>query len=251
MRFDHPCVPLASQPESIGTPPAAEERLDGLLNRIQRIASGDSADQVEQDAQNQREQEETIDAITDGTFFPKEPKTIADSGLSETQVEELILKFLLARGDAEGRQIAFQVKIPFAIVDEMLRRLKLEQMVAYRNAAAVNDYQYQLTENGRDRARRYANDCSYYGAAPVTLTDYIDSVNAQSLQNQQPKKEDLQRAFSDLLINEKMFLRLGPAVNSGRGMFLFGYPGNGKTSIAELGYESVRGHRVDSQSHRH
>ena len=26
---------------------------------------------------------------------------------------------------------------------------------------------------------------------------------------------------------------LGPAINSGRGMFLYGYPGNGKTSIAE------------------
>ena len=44
---------------------------------------------------------------------------------------------------------------------------------------------------------------------------------------------DLQRAFSDLLVNQKMLRRLGPAVNSGRGLFLFGAPGNGKTSIAE------------------
>ncbi|MCA9213666.1 MAG: AAA family ATPase, partial [Planctomycetales bacterium] len=63
--------------------------------------------------------------------------------------------------------------------------------------------------------------------------DYIASVKAQSLQDQHPNEADLHRAFSDLLINKKMFLRLGPAVNSGRGMFLFGYPGNGKTSIAE------------------
>jgi predicted ATPase with chaperone activity len=35
------------------------------------------------------------------------------------------------------------------------------------------------------------------------------------------------------LIDKKMLLRLGPAINSGRGMFLFGAPGNGKTSIAE------------------
>ncbi len=30
-----------------------------------------------------------------------------------------------------------------------------------------------------------------------------------------------------------MLAKLGPALNSGRGMFLYGYPGNGKTSIAE------------------
>ena len=30
-----------------------------------------------------------------------------------------------------------------------------------------------------------------------------------------------------------MLDRLGPAINSGRGLFLFGAPGNGKTSIAE------------------
>ena len=30
-----------------------------------------------------------------------------------------------------------------------------------------------------------------------------------------------------------MLDRLGPAINSGRGLFLYGAPGNGKTSIAE------------------
>ncbi|MCA9217602.1 MAG: hypothetical protein KDB27_31250, partial [Planctomycetales bacterium] len=197
----------------------SEDKLDGLLNRIQRIASGDSVEQVEKDEITRREKEAAIEAAAEGEFLPKEPKTIADTQLTESQIEELMLKFLMARGDAEGRMIASQVKLPFAIIDQLLRRLKQEQLVAYRNAAAVNDYQYQLTEAGRERARRYTDDCSYYGAAPVTLKDYIASVKAQSLQDQHPNEADLHRAFSDLLINKKMFLRLGPAVNSGRGMF--------------------------------
>ena len=119
------------------------------------------------------------------------------------------------------------------MIDEMLRRLKAEQLVVYRDAAQVNDYQYQLTEVGRERARRYSRECSYYGAAPVTLRSYVESIKAQSLTQQHPNKKDLKRAFGDLLINPKMLQRLGPAINSGRGMFLFGYPGNGKTSIAE------------------
>jgi predicted ATPase with chaperone activity len=86
---------------------------------------------------------------------------------------------------------------------------------------------------GRERALRYTRACTYYGAAPVPLRDYIQAIKAQSLETQHPSEDDLRRAFSDLLINQGMFNRLGPAVNSGKGMFLYGYPGNGKTSIAE------------------
>jgi len=61
----------------------------------------------------------------------------------------------------------------------------------------------------------------------------VASVEAQSLTRQHPSPDALNRAFDDLLLNKKMLDRLGPAVNSGRGLFLYGAPGNGKTSIAE------------------
>jgi len=92
---------------------------------------------------------------------------------------------------------------------------------------------YQLTDLGRERARRQAQQCSYFGSAPVSLADYIAAVRAQSLTKQHPTAEDLHRAFADLLLSPRMLDRLGPAINSGRGLFLYGAPGNGKTSIAE------------------
>ena len=67
----------------------------------------------------------------------------------------------------------------------------------------------------------------------MPFADYVAAVAAQTIANEHPKEADLRRAFSDLLISEEMFKVLGPAINSGRGMFLYGYPGNGKTSIAE------------------
>ena len=97
----------------------------------------------------------------------------------------------------------------------------------------MNDYVCKLTDTGRDRGRRASDFCSYFGTTPVHFSDYVSSVTAQTITNQSPSEEDLSRAFSDLLIDPKMMIKLGPAVNSGRGMFLFGYPGNGKTSIAE------------------
>jgi len=167
------------------------------------------------------------------SFAPVEPASFDDAGLADSEVEALILKLLLARGDAAGRDIANHVKLPFVLVDQLLREMKSEQLVVHRGAAPMNDFQYQLSDLGRERGRRYSQHCTYFGSAPVSLKDYIASVRAQSLTNQHPTAEDLHRAFEGLVLSKNMLDRLGPAVNSGRGLFLFGPPGNGKSSIAE------------------
>lgn len=169
----------------------------------------------------------------DEPWRPREPERLDDTGVRESLLEQLIMRFLLARGEVEGRQVADQLKIPFRLVEPVLARLKSDQSVAHRRGSAAGDYVYVLTESGRSIARGYASDCTYYGACPVPLSAYVASVKAQTVEGQKPGRADLERAFSDLLINPRMLDRLGPAVNSGRGMFLFGYPGNGKTSIAE------------------
>jgi hypothetical protein len=168
-----------------------------------------------------------------GEFIPMEPRTFRDADLTDSEVEALILKFVLARGDASGRSIADQLKLPFILIEETLRQMKYDQLVGHKGSAPMNDYVFQLSDLGRERARRYVEHCTYFGSAPVALRDYIAGVKAQSLETQHPSAEDLQRAFADLLINKRMLTRLGPAINSGRGLFLFGAPGNGKTSIAE------------------
>ncbi len=142
-------------------------------------------------------------------------------------------KFLLSIGEATGRVIADQLRLPFRLVEPTLLRMKAQQNVAYVGSTAVHDYIHVLTDNGRERARRFNATCTYFGAAPVPINDYFESVKLQSVEKQHPTRDNLQHAFRDLLIPQKLLSRLGPAVNSGRGMFLYGYPGNGKTSIAE------------------
>ncbi len=167
------------------------------------------------------------------TFMPMEPTSFAEAGISSASVEELICKFLLARGEASIRDVSDQVCLPFNMVEEIIVKLKAEQVLGYIDQAAMNDYICRLTEMGRDRAQKYSNMCSYFGSAPVNFESYVDSVTAQTINDQNPTEEDLERAFSDLLIDPQLMVKLGPAVNSGKGMFLFGFPGNGKTSIAE------------------
>ena len=176
---------------------------------------------------------ELFQSSRDEPWRPSEPLSLASAGINESLLEAIIFRFMLSAAECEGRRIADQVQLPFRLIEPILERLKMEQLVAYKNATATNDYIYVLTESGRARAKNLMADSTYHGACPVRLSDYIESVQQQSIEGQFPKRDDLTRAFHDLLINPKMLDRLGPAVASGRGMFLFGFPGNGKTSIAE------------------
>ena len=166
-------------------------------------------------------------------FEPRSPGSIAATGLTAEEIEKLVLKMLNSRGSASGRQIAVQTCLPFPIIETILKGLRAESLVALKGAAEAGDYDFVLTEGGRTRAAEYIRDCSYFGAAPVCLADYLSAMAAQSIAKQEISEPDLKRAFADLIISPSMLDRLGPAVNSGRGMFLFGEPGNGKTSIAE------------------
>ena len=166
-------------------------------------------------------------------FRPKPAADFEAAGLNFAAVEGLVLKFLLNVGIASGRKIAEELGLSFGPFPEFLRTLKNQQVLTYTNSVTANDYMYSLTDTGRARAKIYFEECTYVGTAPVPFEDYVKSVTAQTITAENPKQEDLRRAFSDLLISEEMVDVLGPAINSGRGMFLYGYPGNGKTSIAE------------------
>jgi predicted ATPase with chaperone activity len=166
-------------------------------------------------------------------FRPREPESFEHAGLNHAQIESLILKYLLGAGQATGRQIAVELGLPFGPFPEFLRNLKNQQVVAYVNTATANDYLYGLTDLGRARARVYYDECTYVGPAPVLFADYVRAINAQTIVGEHPQEEDLRAAFSDLILPDHLMNKLGPAINSGRGMFLYGPPGNGKTSIAE------------------
>lgn len=166
-------------------------------------------------------------------IVPLEPNSLEQAGVSANMVEEIVMRFLLNRGEAPGRSIADQIRLPFRLIEPVLYRLKMQQLTVYLGSTAMNDYIHGLTDAGRERARRHLQKSTYFGAAPVPLEQYIQSVKLQSVEQQHPNGEDLKRAFSDLLVPPHLLAKLGPAINSGRGMFLYGYPGNGKTSIAE------------------
>jgi predicted ATPase with chaperone activity len=106
-------------------------------------------------------------------------------------------------------------------------------VLVHQGQAQVNDYIYALTEQGVARARSAMQACSYVGPVPVPLDEYVTSVEAQSIRAEPARREQLLAAFRGISIEPDLLDQLGPAVNSGAGMFLYGAPGNGKTTLAK------------------
>jgi predicted ATPase with chaperone activity len=166
-------------------------------------------------------------------FYPASPETLEETRLSVVLVEDLILKSLLEKGSLSGRQLADGLCLPFKVMQAILAELKSKMLVVHRTTASLGDFIYVLTQQGKENAMLAKEYSAYSGPAPVVFEDYLESVSRQSLRHESPGIEDLKRAYADVILNEKVLNALGPAINSGRGIFLFGDPGNGKTTLAE------------------
>ena len=183
-------------------------------------------------AQYQIDPELVVSLLTDEAFRPAEPANLEDTGLSETLVESLICKRLAVCGSASGREVAKDVCLPFTIVSEVLASLRSRKLLTHSGAALFNDFTYQLSELGVQRSQEMLRDCAYVGAAPVPLAEYVLSVRAQSIAHEAPNREKLTEACRGISVDPTMFQSLGPAINSGGAMFLYGAPGNGKSTLA-------------------
>ncbi len=177
--------------------------------------------------------------LVNGELAPAAPTSLEDAGLHPNDLYPLVLKFLFLHGNRSGSRIAEQIKLPFHIIDPILRTLKEDMLVSQKASVGMSDYTYEISTKGIEQAKIHLARTSYCGAAPVNIEDYNAAVKAQSLKQLRPTYEDVKLALSDLTLSDLMICQLGQAINSGKGMFLFGAPGNGKTSIAERAIRAV------------
>lgn len=166
-------------------------------------------------------------------FVPEVPKTLEATGLTQVLVEDLIFKLILAKGAMTGREIAADLCLHFTVVEPILADLKGRLLLFHKSNAGMGDFIYMLTEAGQEKGMAARDISAYVGPAPVPYRDYLVAIRLQSIRNEKPNYETLAEAFRDLIFDPTLFDTIGPAVNSGRGLFLYGEPGNGKTTIAE------------------
>jgi predicted ATPase with chaperone activity len=181
-------------------------------------------------------------------FVPPPIQKIEDTGLPLLWLQDLVLKVMYFQGYQSGFKIAEAIALPFtSIVDQILESLKKEKLIEIKSAQmglGEGAYVYSITGAGIARAREALERSQYAGQTPVPLEAYNESVRRQSRSRLQVTGRNMRQILSHLVLSEKVFHKLGPAVNSGASIFIYGPPGNGKTSVARAIGNMVLGQSI-------
>ncbi|MBI4642333.1 MAG: ATPase [Deltaproteobacteria bacterium] len=169
-----------------------------------------------------------------------QPQSLKDVGVPDIFLANLTLKHTFYLDVFVLGDLVDRLKLPATIVTQLVDYLRKEKYVEVRGPDALRPvanplslaHRYALTEGGKRRAGQLLEYDAYVGPAPVSLEDYWHQVQQQSIKLGKVTPSRLQQAFQDLIISPDLLGLLGPAAVSGKPLFLYGPPGNGKTTIA-------------------
>lgn len=167
--------------------------------------------------------------------IPRPPESLEEAGLPEEFLAGLVLKALHHRGSAIGVDLSDMLAVPLPLLDDVIEPLqerRLVQVVATKGPTR-GEYVFSLTSDGRKRAAEELELSRYVGPAPVPFEDFCRWVELQTIDRTRISASELRRSLDGVVLPDSMFDLLGPAVNSGRSMFLYGESGNGKTLLAK------------------
>lgn len=169
------------------------------------------------------------------TPFRPQPNTVEETGIDFGQLLDLCIKTIYYGGRPSARAIAARMALPFPIVDTLLTFLKREQFIEVVGASGIGEqqYQYALSARGNEKAIEALERNQYVGATPVPFEDYVEVSLEQSVRKIKVDANVVNKALLELVLSETTQNLVGPAVNSGRSILLYGDPGNGKSSIAK------------------
>ena len=169
-------------------------------------------------------------------FVPPPITKLDDTGLGQLWLQDLALKILYFQGFLSGFKIAEEIALPFAgVTDQILESLKREKLVEVKSSSmglGEGSYQYAITGVGVEHAREALERSQYAGPAPVPIEVYNEAIRKQSMHRVVVTQRHMRQLLSQLVLSNATFEQLGPALNSGTSIFLYGPPGNGKTSVA-------------------
>ncbi len=166
---------------------------------------------------------------------PAVPQRVEDTGLSREFIVDLILKVLYVQGARTGQQLTETVCLPFPFVDEHVLSLQHRRLIEVRGTSGLSraGYMFDLTSEGRGRAKDAIESSQYVGPAPVPLNQYRHWVDLQSIRHAHVNRAVVEQGFDWLVLPPGMLDQIGPAINSAKSLFLYGESGNGKTAMAE------------------
>ncbi len=176
---------------------------------------------------------EQLDSVIHDT--PVTPRTLADTGISHGNLLGLMLKFMHLEACEILPDLTERLKLPQNLVQQLLDdavQRQLMQALGSVTRGIVSYIRYSLSERGRTAALEALSQNLYLGPAPVPLVAFQDQILRQRITNEVLDADALRSSFDGLVVPEHYLRKIGPAINAGRTVLLFGPPGNGKTTIA-------------------
>lgn len=177
----------------------------------------------------------SIQIDTDSQAIPQAPQTVAETGLTESFLLDLLIKTIFRHGMERPSRMAAEMRVNGRIVDQLLEKGKEKElifMLGQRGASLTAEMRYQLTSKGREWALQAMEQNSWTGPAPVPIEIFCEQIMAQSIRLEMLREERLSQVFSEMILPTELMELIGPAVNSGASMLFYGPPGNGKSTIA-------------------
>ena len=174
-------------------------------------------------------------------FLPRRPRNLAETGLSATFLSELVLKMMHFSTQLPAYEIAIRLRLDYECIHQVIAQLANNSYIqslgqATKSSRPLDSLEegmaYAITESGRERAREILDRNQYMGPAPVPLHEYNRAVLRQGLPEKFATRQNLRTTLSEMVISDNTLELLGPAFNSRSSVFLYGHPGNGKSSIA-------------------
>jgi predicted ATPase with chaperone activity len=170
----------------------------------------------------------------DGLDAPECPRDLKSTGIDRGLLADLALKTAQALPQCTTQWIAGQMLLPIPLAEELLEGLVREHLLEVLGHEGPFNHRYSVTSRGQNRAQRISEVCGYVGPAPVSLEAYTETIHYQHSRFPEVSLEDVQTALADLVLPPDDVLTAALAVMSQRSLFLFGPPGNGKTSMARM-----------------
>ena len=186
----------------------------------------------------------TLTAVADVVPFPASPQTVEEAGIPLDLILQLVLKSLHFSGELSGTELSRRLGLEFQVIQPALDLLKTQQQISIVGGGFVGgaSYRYRITDTGRTRAALFLESSHYVGIAPVPLAQYQAYMHAyRAAAPRGATQERVRQAFSHLVISDGVLDQLGPAINAGHSMFVYGPPGNGKTVISQAIHNLLEG----------
>ncbi len=182
--------------------------------------------------------------VSASTPAPPIPDTIEGTGLGEPYLLDLALKHVYFGSGVQAIDLARGMALDFHVVNGLLELLKRRELVTSGGGSGALGgvwMRWSITRRGREKVGEIMLRDNYRGPAPVPVEQYVAQLEQQRLDRHPVRPRHVERAFSRLVLDPKVVRHVGPAIRSGRPVFLYGPPGNGKTAIGECIADALHG----------